>query len=81
MTKSQESQIQWNLNFTPSDDPTIIAVVDLEFRNIIAQALSEDNFAKKKTQNLPTNWHIEDNAHWFNLNRLYIPETLRIKAK
>lgn len=31
--------------------------------------------------NVAENWHIEDDTRWYNLNRLYIPESICIKAK
>ncbi|KAI1003045.1 hypothetical protein K3495_g5156 [Podosphaera aphanis] len=51
-------------------------------RHNTANALNLDNYASQLLQHqLPDNWHLEDGALWYNLNRLYIPEALRIKAK
>lgn len=48
----------------------------------MADALKMDKFASELLQHqLPDDWHIEDEALWYKLNRLYIPETLRIRAK
>ncbi|KAI1005277.1 hypothetical protein K3495_g2943 [Podosphaera aphanis] len=48
----------------------------------MADALKSDKFASDISQDqLPDNWHREDDALWYKLNRLYIPETLRVRAK
>ncbi|KAI0999077.1 hypothetical protein K3495_g9119 [Podosphaera aphanis] len=48
----------------------------------MAEALHSDEFAIQISQNgLPDEWHLEDDALWYELNRLYIPMSLRIKSK
>lgn len=47
----------------------------------MTQALSADEFANSIKDNLPDNWHFKDEALRYKYNRLYIPESLRIKAK
>lgn len=84
MTKMDDnSKNQWNLNLVDDDSKSleINAVVALEFKNVLADALSNDKLAKEIILDLPDRWHIEDDALWFDLNRLYIPESLRVRAK
>ncbi|KAI1005125.1 hypothetical protein K3495_g3086 [Podosphaera aphanis] len=80
MTKVTD-EVQWNLNLTDKEISTINAIVDLVFKDLISQELSTDEFAKNIMSNITEKWHIEDDALWYDCNRLYIPETLRIKAK
>lgn len=48
----------------------------------MSDALKSDSFASNLlSQKLPDKLHQEDNALWYDFNRLYIPESLRIKAK
>lgn len=45
-------------------------------------ALKLDKFAVTLLEkDLPDKWYFEDNALWFDKTRLYIPESLRIRAK
>ncbi|KAI0995283.1 hypothetical protein K3495_g12901 [Podosphaera aphanis] len=45
-------------------------------------ALKSDEYATQLLQNqLPVKWHSENGALWYDLTRLFIPDSLRIIAK
>ncbi|KAI0991224.1 hypothetical protein K3495_g16963, partial [Podosphaera aphanis] len=84
MVKFDENPTDWGLNLVTNeqDNISINAIMPLEFKLDMADALKLDKHASQLLQHqLPDNWHLEDGALWYNLNRLYIPEALRIKAK
>ena len=82
MTKNNDDDKDWGLNLKEDNKINISSIFALEFRNIMAQALHTDDFATQILKNeLPEKWHLEDDALWYELNQLYIPESLRIKAK
>ncbi|KAI0995795.1 hypothetical protein K3495_g12386 [Podosphaera aphanis] len=65
-----------------SEELSINAVVAVEFKNQMEDALKLDDFASQLLKDqLPEDWHVEDDALWYKLIRLYIPKTLRIRAK
>lgn len=70
-------EVKWNLNITDNESMKINAIIDLESK----EALSVHNFANEIMSNITEKWHVEDNTLWYDLNRLYIPETLLKKAK
>ncbi|KAI1005996.1 hypothetical protein K3495_g2221 [Podosphaera aphanis] len=54
----------------------------LEFKREMTSALNLDKYVSQLLEyQLPDNWHIEDGVLGYNLNRLYIPESLRLKAR
>ncbi|KAI0991763.1 hypothetical protein K3495_g16424, partial [Podosphaera aphanis] len=84
MKKPEQGLTKWGLNLAlcNNKDVFINAVLPLEFKNIMTDALKSDKYATQLLQNqLPIKWHSENGALWYDLARLYIPESLRIKAK
>lgn len=84
MTKIDDRKVEWRLNFVNQNHATVSvnAMVALEHRDIIKDALRQDKFASELFKSeLPNRWHVGDNVLWYDLNRLYLSESLRIKAK
>ncbi|KAI0993687.1 Transposon Tf2-9 polyprotein, partial [Podosphaera aphanis] len=83
MTKDADNTQDWGLNLsTHENNITINAVVALEFRENMSAALKSDKFASDILKSpLHEKWHEEDDALWYEKNRLYMPESLRIRAK
>lgn len=84
MIKNSDKEQQWGLNLkTIENNPiNINAVLALEFRDIMANALSSDKFASNlMSKKPPEKWHQEENALCYDLKKLYIPDTLGTRDK
>lgn len=84
MKKSVQIAKEWPLNLKDanSNPIQINAIVDLYFKDLMEDVLKLDKFAVTLSEkDIPDKWHFEDNALWFDKTRLYIPESLRIRAK
>ncbi|KAI0998143.1 hypothetical protein K3495_g10049 [Podosphaera aphanis] len=65
MEKDEDDDKDWGLNLKDdcAKSANINAVVSLEFKNSMAEALHADEFATQILQNgLPDEWHLEDDA-------------------
>ncbi|KAI0994989.1 hypothetical protein K3495_g13191 [Podosphaera aphanis] len=65
MEKNEDDDKDWGLNLKDdcAKSANINAVVSLEFKNSMAEALHADEFASQILQNgLPDEWHLEDDA-------------------
>lgn len=70
MVKVCENEKDWGLNLVKNNNPiTINAVVSLEFKNELGNALRKDKFANEMIKHeLPEKWHREDGALWYELD-------------